>query len=545
MVKKAALALSLFLMLITTAVSASPVEKALTDRSDETVYFVMKLEDTANFLKWAVSDDNVNPFMPLITASKNSGDIISGLELTKMFAEVTPLKSAAVIFGMNPPDKEMKKSDEPFVQIAFTVEDELKSVVNKVADGTAVDSDFVSLILGDSNPLSMMASTMIKAEKLNDNIYRVDTGIFVKAEDGVVFLAETLDDLKSMNKDGQRLFVDRVQRKFSDGDFVFAHVDYGTIDALDEKHALDDADEIATKYFGKPLELEFSFKSVPEKFVISMFVNLQEAIKKEYYDEKSASAIPVKGSYIKPSGEKTPLLAFGGSIHLSTLRDQAETKKLWSTLVKTAKLAGLSEDDIVSCFDGALSFTVNDSVNFEVMKIPGVYVSQTGKAGTASSIFEKLAKTKFFHKVQDGVLQADTSISPVSCLVNVEGDALRISFSELSTMSSKPIVKPLLEELLNTEGIAALWLDFEAARSWVMDADNGVFAMLLPMSKMMGFSEVVEAAQDVLSAELSVPSFSMMAENTGTFRFEFENAKINPENGLITKLVKQYLKFKK
>ena len=139
MVKKAALALSLFLMLITTAVSASPVEKALTDRSDETVYFVMKLEDTANFLKWVVSDDNVNPFMPLITASKNSGDIISGLELTKMFAEVTPLKSAAVIFGMNPPDKETKKSDEPFVQIAFTVEDELKSVVNKVADGTAVD----------------------------------------------------------------------------------------------------------------------------------------------------------------------------------------------------------------------------------------------------------------------------------------------------------------------------------------------------------------------------------------------------------------------
>ena len=71
------------------------------------------------------------------------------------------------------------------------------------------------------------------------------------------------------------------------------------------------------------------------------------------------------------------------------------------------------------------------------------------------------------------------------------------------------------------------------------------FAMLLPMSKMMGFSEVVEAAQDVLSAELSVPSFSMMAENTGTFRFEFENAKINPENGLITKLVKLYLKYKK
>ena len=143
------------------------------------------------------------------------------------------------------------------------------------------------------------------------------------------------------------------------------------------------------------------------------------------------------------------------------------------------------------------------------------------------------------------MLQADTSISPVSCLVNVEGDALRISFAELSTLSSKPIVKPLLEELLNTEGISAMWLDFEAARSWVMDADNGVFAMLLPMSKMMGFSEVVESVRDVLSAEFSVPSLSMMVENVGTLRFEFENAKINPENGLITKLVKLYLKYKK
>ena len=73
---------------------------------------------------------------------------------------------------------------------------------------------------------------------------------------------------------------------------------------------------------------------------------------------------------------------------MSALRDRPETKKLWSTIVKAAKVGGLSEDDIVSCFDGALSFTVNDSVNFEIMKIPGIYVSQTGKAGTASTIFD-------------------------------------------------------------------------------------------------------------------------------------------------------------
>ena len=78
-----------------------------------------------------------------------------------------------------------------------------------------------------------------------------------------------------------------------------------------------------------------------------------------------------------------------------------------------------------------------------------------------------------------------------------------------------------------------------------MDDENGVFAMLLPMAKIMGYGDILDAVRDVLTAEYSVPSFSFRAEDSETFRFEFENVKINPENGLFARLMKIYQKFGK
>ncbi|MBQ9390404.1 MAG: hypothetical protein IJU07_09550, partial [Synergistaceae bacterium] len=67
----------------------------------------------------------------------------------------------------------------------------------------------------------------------------------------------------------------------------------------------------------------------------------------------------------------------------------------------------------------------------------------------------------------------------------------------------------------------------------------------MPMAKMMGFGEVVEAVRYVLTAEFSVPSMSFMALTPEELRFEFANASINPENGLFAKLIGVYLKFMK
>ena len=122
---------------------------------------------------------------------------------------------------------------------------------------------------------------------------------------------------------------------------------------------------------------------------------------------------------------------------------------------------------------------------------------------------------------------------------------LGINFAEAVNLTAKPVIKPALADLMNTEGISAIWVDFDEIRNWLLNDENGVFAMAMPMAKMMGFGEVVEAVRDVLTAEFSVPSMSFMALTPEEFRFEFANASINPENGLFAKLIGVYLKFMK
>ena len=525
-------------------------ENSFIARQDDSVYFVLKLDDTASFLKWLAADENINIFMPLILKSEDSSDIIGGIEFFRAFAQKTPIKSAALIIGMPNPDS--KK--EPFFQMAFTVDSSMAEVVKKVAEGTAEDADFAKLILGNDNPITAIAQTMIKAEKLKDGGYRIDNEVFLKAESDMLVLATTLDELQAslnaLNGGEGRLF-SKVKRQFTEKDFMLIHVDYATLDKLDTEKSLDDADDIANKFFDKPLNFEFAFESLPEKFVLSFAVNLLEAAKKEFTEEYAKKmlenpVLPVKGSYLSLSGTKNPLFAFGGQMTLSALKDTKDTKSMWDELVRQLRVRfGITEEDVASFFDGAFSLTVNDSVTFEGFKIPAIYFSQTGHKGLAGKIFEKLTKSPHFQKVQEGILQLDSSISPISCLVQNKGETLGINFAELSSLNGTPSVKPVLQSLLDAEGISAMWIDFDEIRSWITDAENGVMAVGMPMAKIAGYGEIAEAVNDILTAEFSVPSFSFRAESIGKFRFEFANTKINAENGLIARIVKIYLKFSK
>ena len=535
------------LKIVTVLAMAGPEdlpENTFIERQDDSVYFVLKLDDTASFLKWLASEENINLFMPLILKSEDSSDIIGGIEFFRAFAEKTPLKSAAIIVGMPNPDS--KK--QPFFQMAFTVDASMAETVRKISDGTAEDSDFAKLILGNDNPIAAIAQTMIKAEKLKDGGYRIDNEVFLKAEGDMLILAMNAEELEAAlaaRKGEGRLFK-RVKRQFTEKDFMLIHVDYATLDKLDTDKNLDDADGIVNEFFDKPLNFELAFESLPEKFVLSFAVNLMEAVKKEYAAKMKTPVTPVKGSYISLSGTKNPLLALGGHLTLSVLKDSKETKKDWDEFARQLRVRfGISEEDTASFFDGAFSLTVNDSVTFEGFKIPAIYISQKGLKGAAGKIFEKLTKSPHFQKVQEGILQLDSSLSPISCLIQNKGETLGINFAELASLNGTPTVKPVLQSLLEAEGISALWIDFDEIRAWLTDAENGVMAMAIPMAKFAGYGEIADAVNEILTAEFSVPSFSFRAENVGKFRFEFANVKINAENGIIARAIKIYQKFSK
>ena len=520
-------------------------ENALITRQDDSVYGVLRLDDTGAFLRWLVSEENINLFMPLILKSEDSSDIIGVIEFVRAFTSKTPIKSAAIIAGAYDPDTKRP----PFFQMAFTADPAMSQTVKKIADGTADDSDFAKIILGNDNPITAIAQTMIKAEKLDGNVYRVDNELFVKAEDGMIVVglsAEELEaSLRALRGDGARLF-GKETRKFTEKDFAFLHMDYATLDKLDTDHSLDSADQLVLELFDKPLNFEFAFNSLPEKFVFSFAVNLKEAARAKYAAMMKPDVPSVSGSYLNVAGAKSPLAAFGGHLTLPAIKDQKDGAAFWKELVRQMRVRfGISEEEFASFFTGPFSITVNDSVTFEGFKIPALYVSQTGMKGAAAKIFSRLTKSPHFKKVQDGILQLDTSISPVSCLVQDKGETLTINFAELPNLSAKPALKPALQDLVNAKGISAFWIDFAAVRDWLMDDENGVFAMLLPMAKIMGYGDILDAVRDVLTAEYSVPSFSFRAEDTETFRFEFANVKINPENGLFARLMKIYQKFGK
>ena len=525
------------------AIEAYLPENSLISRAEDTVYGVLRLDDTGAFLRWLFSEENVDVFMPLILKSKDSSNIIGAIEVIRAFSRSTPIKSAAIIIGAYNPKK---TKQEPFMQFSFTVDDGMLSTLRKVSDGAAEDADFAKLILGNDNPLTAIAQTMIKAEKQSGGIYRLNNEFFVKSEGDMLILCTSRGELDAsvdaLRNSGSRLFT-RNTRKFADKDFAYVHVDYETLDALDTDNSLEDADNVA-KYFDKPLNFELGFTSKPEKFILSLSLNLLEAMKKEY--APSESRVAVTGSYLRLAGTKSPLAALGGYMTLSAMKMHDEGSALWKEIVRQVRVRfGISEEEFSAFFTGPLSVTVNDNVTYEGLKIPAIYISQTGMNGAAEKVFARLQKSPHFQKTKDGVLQLDSSISPVPCFIEDDGETLGINFAELENLKSTPTLKPALSDLMNEKGISALWIDFAGIRDWIMDAENGVFAMVLPMAKMLGFGEIVEAANDILTAEFSVPSISLRAEDSETFRFEFANAGINAKNGLLARIVKVYQKFAK
>ncbi len=56
-----------------------------------------------------------------------------------------------------------------------------------------------------------------------------------------------------------------------------------------------------------------------------------------------------------------------------------------------------------------------------------------------------------------------------------------------------------------------MWIDFAGIQSWIVDAENGVLAVLGPIAKFSGYGEIYDAAKEILDAKLSVPSVSTLS----------------------------------
>ena len=540
------IALSVLVMTLFTgsAWSAQP-EDALSTQFEDSVYIVLRLEDTSRLLKWIFSRENLNLFMPLVMKGKTELETAAAAEFINALVSMTPLRSSAVVVSMSKRDvKDMK----PFMQIAFTVSPEVSDIVQKVADGNAEAIDVATLLLG-SRIAAAFAETTIKVEREKDNIYRVNNEFFMTASEGMVIFGSSVNNirlsLKALSDEKTRLFTAK-QRRFTEKDYAFVHVDYGTAIAMNgDSKDLEAVDP--RKYIDKPLEFELAFNRQPDRFLMSSAINLSAALKKEYaekFQRQFGSLKPSKGGNIDlaSAGSSThPLLALGGNMNFEAMNENEALKPIMSSILRNLRVRfGISNEESAALFTGPFSAIVNGTVTFEGIKIPAVYLSQTGQDGSAGKVFSKLTKSQHFSKVQEGILQLDSSLSPISCLAADKGESLGLYFAEFASLKDKPAVKPGFSELLEKESISSIWLDFAEIQSWINDDENGVLMMLGPLMTFGGYGDYFKALRDILSAELSVPSVSFWSEQPEICHTEFAVKEINPENGLFARIIKLY-----
>ena len=539
-------------MIFSSSAFALQPENALSNIDNDSVYMVLKLDNTSRFMKWLFSKENMNLVVPLILKDDSKLKTFAFVEAVNALVNMTPLRSAALIMGVNKTDIK-----NPYLQLAFTVAPELRGTVRKIERGNAEASDIAKLLIGDSLTASAadtvigFTEKMIKVEKEENNIYRVNNDIFMKVIDDLIIIGSSIESVnKSENAlkiRDERLFMNK-PRKFNDRDFALLHLDFKTASLLDDNNEITTAS--IDKYIEKPLDIEFSFKRTTNKFTFSSYMNLMDSLKerytrrlaKIYSDEKS-----VKGGNIDintAGGKTSPLFALGTNIDFASLRESTTLKSTINNFLRNMRLRfGIPDEETTDAFTGKFSLIVNDSVMFEGFKIPAVYISQTGKEGAAKKIYDSFSKSQHFSKLHDDILQLDTSLSPISCLVANKDDKLLINFADLSSLSEKPELRPEFAELMERDSYSSWWIDFAGIQSWLTDEDNGVMSSLTPIAGLMGYGKYVKALNEILRAEFSVPSMSMWTESPEVYHMNFDIREINSENGFLAKLLKCYFEF--
>jgi hypothetical protein len=442
------------------------------------------------------------------------------------------------------------KDNAPFLQAAFTVSPAMNDIVSKIAEGTATASDIAEMLVGDKTAAGLVETTL-KVEADKNNILRINNDVFMTAKDNLVLVGSSVNEirlsLRALAEEDTRLLA-KTPRKFSEKDFALLHVDYETAAELDDDGEVDDLD--ARKYFANPLEIELAFNRTPDKFTASAALNLSTALKKEYADkviEQKDTLKKVAGGNIDMSGiggKTSPLAAIGSYLNFADIKDDEIFKPIAKSILRNLRVRfGISEEEAEAMFTGTFSAVVNGTVTYEGFKIPALYTSFTGKEGAAEKVFDKLMKSPHFSKVQDGIYQLDTSISPIACLAQNRGETIGIDFAELASLSEKPEFKPAFTELINREAISSMWIDFAGIQDWINNDENGVFATLAPIAAILGYGKYVKALQDVLNADFSVPSMSIWAEGVEVFHTEFAIKEIDAEKGLLATILKLYQEF--
>ena len=509
---------------------------ALSQRPEKSIYAMTQVKNLSGFLSWLLSRENLNIAAKFAEDGMLDADTI---EIICNIVENLNLTDTALIGG-----NDTGTIDAFFAQAAFKIKDGNEELLQNFKSGKADANDVAKLLIGNSALTPMLASML--DVKFDNGIYTISSMAFLSVmPDDVFILASSVEEIfKAVAAyKGDARAIDNIARKFDTPDFIYTHSDCGLLGSFDK-----DVEKEIAKYFKQPLNIETAFNVQPDKFILSMYGNFREALA-DKYTAKVDKYVPVKGGHINfdaVGGAGSPLFAIGMTIDMDEIKDLSVFKDLLNN-IKFIRRFGITNDDLIKFLNGAFSLVINDSVPFMGLKLPAVFFSQTSEA--APAVFEKLANAKQFSEIKtdyaywEKLLQADNSLSPVSCLVGKSGNTLGVSIAEATSFAARPVLNPTLQNIADSEGFSALWADFGGFQKWLQDTGAlGMFGMIAMAS---GAGEEYKAFADIMNAKFSVPYISFSVPAIEMMNFEFGLADVPAGEGVLSKVADAYVKFGK
>lgn len=545
--------LVLLAVFFTSAAWGATPDKALSSKPANSIYAVLNVDDLGGLARTILSDKNIELFAPLMDE-----DTLNGFRMAAAIVGKMPVKTTALVTGMD-------ENLVPFLQIAMALPAELQPKLKLVEEGKAKPEDITSLILGDGALALGPLLNAVPQKGTKGSYFLINGQAAVTAKDGLLLIglsAQNLEaSLKALEGTGDPL---SVKPRHEGKDFARLHIDFSTLVkiAMEQKaregakdKKLDDLDpDVLKKYFKAPLEIEYNFDKKPDRFLVSFWANVEEALSDAYVDRLRRLA-PVPGGDVFLTGAGRPLFALSSKLSIkgSDFEIYPEIAEVWKKGMKKLAGYGITEAEIENLLSGSISLVCGGTSSFAGAKTPGLYLAVTGQKGAALSIFEKVTQHEDFsmmvptapvevaewHKM----LQVDPQMLPAPVLLGIKGETFFLGTQDPKSLSEAPELSERLKALLEKTSMGTSFIDFESIQAFlngaVNDQGSPLYSLLASMPPAM-----LDLVKDVLGAELSIPFIGVWTPQFDTAFAEHELVDVPADKGLMARIVKAASQFK-
>ena len=531
---KTIFAVFLILVLSTTALALSP-QDSLSARPANSMYMVLSINDLNGFLKEAFSPANTELLAALLEEEQAQ---ILGL-VTSFTAQI-PAKTITIAAGIT-------ADMQPFVQAAVLMPESARDKLKSMADGSASGADIATLLLGDAALMFSEAFTPEIQKGASGTYYNLGGQAMFAAKDDLLLIASSPAELEASlaaleKKDNRLAF----KRRFDSPNYFLGHFDYASLATMLEavgENVLGNPANLATLYKA-PLDVEIALSEKTGDYLLSSAANVLEALTdaERFKDRK-----PEKGAGLFMGGGGRLLFAIASQLafKIEDLKMYPEAMAVWDQFEAGLKEFDISVSELEALLDGSMSMALGSEAAFMGMKVPGGYISITGRDGTAGKIFDKLLKnqlvteslplTQLEIEGWDTLYTVNQEMIPLPILFGVQKETLFIGFMDINALDKKPETSPEVAKMLDNPLIGVAFIDVDSIwnRLRQENADPNSILSMAP-----GVAEMKAIIDEILGADVSVPLIKLWSPEIETAFMEISVVDVPAEKRLLPIIIK-------